>query len=314
MLFTDARSDPIRCIVCESKVSWQYCTANATKQTCPSDFDRCGQSSFEYNSIKVFSKGCRKTKTCEEKGCEKETVIESGGKCFTTCCKGDFCNADDQVAKDGELKCYECKSSVSKEDCEKNKKVKTCAQGEDRCSESMAVDPSHKLYARECATKEVCAKGGEVFCDRWKEQGESAECAHRCCSGDLCNSAEASESQLKCFECHSGNSWEDCERNKKSESCDYGQFLCITLSTVIETKHTTMKTYRRGCEPAAKCASAESTCDLYKKKFGDDTKCKIDSKCCSGNLCNTYSSGHTSLISGLVLLSCATATFSNLLH
>ena len=284
----------LQCWECTSAESWDHCSANVTQKTCPKSLDRCGKTKIEFNSKKYFVKACQEADACESV-CEQF----SDNQCTSECCEGDLCNADEVP-----LRCFECQSSISKEDCEGKAQLKTCARGQVRCSESMAVSNSTQLYAKGCATQQVCDEG-VAMCDRWREQGKYARCLHRCCSGNLCNSAAASGSDIKCFTCDSQTSWEDCEQRRAEETCPFGKNRCATVSTNIETKHMSLANYRRACVSEATCENQEVRCNLFRKTYGEDTKCKIESDCCSEDLCNTYTAGSPTAGCAFTLLSCA---------
>ncbi|XP_015771463.1 PREDICTED: uncharacterized protein LOC107349788 [Acropora digitifera] len=87
------------------------------------------------------------------------------------------------------IKCQDCSSSTSMEDCKKNEKEKDCGGGFDRCfKSSFAYKVSileTKAFAKGCATKATCdAETILKICKKAK----GSTCEWNCCDSDGCNS------------------------------------------------------------------------------------------------------------------------------
>lgn len=89
------------------------------------------------------------------------------------------------------LKCYECGSTKSWDDCASVKKEVTCDSGFDRCVKGMKDgtqgDVSFALYAKACGVQSsACDPDTSEFC-KSGDSGKVKKCDISCCSGDLCN-------------------------------------------------------------------------------------------------------------------------------
>ena len=87
------------------------------------------------------------------------------------------------------LKCYECLSSKSWDDCASVRKEMTCDSSSNRCIKGMKDgtqdDVSFALYAKGCAESSACDRDSSKFCK--SDEGKVKKCEISCCSGDLCN-------------------------------------------------------------------------------------------------------------------------------
>ena len=88
------------------------------------------------------------------------------------------------------LKCQQCTSTTSMEDCKKNEKEVDCGGSFDRCGK-ISLDfkvggVETKSFAKSCTTKAVCDAGKEL--DECKKI-EGATCKLDCCDSDGCNSS-----------------------------------------------------------------------------------------------------------------------------
>ena len=88
------------------------------------------------------------------------------------------------------LKCYECGSTKSWDDCTSVRKEVTCDSSSDRCvkavREGTQDDVSVALYAKSCAESSACDPDTSKFC-KSDDLGKVKKCDIDCCSGDLCN-------------------------------------------------------------------------------------------------------------------------------
>ena len=92
------------------------------------------------------------------------------------------------------LKCYQCASAKSWDDCASNKKETTCPSGSDRCGkafiEGKAADVSVAIYGKGCSAKALC-DDRDKYCKAAAQVGMTvSKCEVNCCEGDLCNGAK----------------------------------------------------------------------------------------------------------------------------
>ena len=91
------------------------------------------------------------------------------------------------------LKCNECVSLKSWDDCKNKTKVVTCLDSQDRCgkadikAESSGV--TGEVFVKGCATSSECS---EKNCKKFSPSGKITKCEVECCKGDLCNGAQLS--------------------------------------------------------------------------------------------------------------------------
>ncbi|PFX14857.1 hypothetical protein AWC38_SpisGene20957 [Stylophora pistillata] len=88
------------------------------------------------------------------------------------------------------LKCYQCDSKESWEDCDV--KEITCVSWQSRCAKLFYKDQTKFFYAKGCLTDKQCQDGPSKFerCRKAEERGLKVTCDLLCCSGDLCNGAD----------------------------------------------------------------------------------------------------------------------------
>ena len=88
------------------------------------------------------------------------------------------------------LKCYECGSTKSWDDCAGVRKEVTCDSSSNRCVKGMKDgtddDVSFALYAKGCVESSACDPDTSEFC-KYSDKGKVKKCEISCCSGDLCN-------------------------------------------------------------------------------------------------------------------------------
>ena len=84
------------------------------------------------------------------------------------------------------LKCYQCPTATSMEDCVKNQKEQNCTGfTEPRCFTSVAEYKQVKAYEKSCTDKFGCDLAGSVGLKACKAAG--GKCEYKCCDKDLCN-------------------------------------------------------------------------------------------------------------------------------
>lgn len=86
---------------------------------------------------------------------------------------------------------------------------------------------------------------------------------------------------LKCYQCISTKSWDDCADVKVVNYCAFGQERCFYAVSSHKKKGTSIEVFHKGCLTAAQCEHGylESFCKMQ-KGFG------CTGYCCSDDLCN----------------------------
>ena len=96
------------------------------------------------------------------------------------------------------LKCYQCLSTLSWDDCASNKKEQTCPSGTDTCAKIFFEGlnagnfsaTTHKMYASSCGVKSLC---NQNLCKTIAQQRFTVNtCEVHCCDDDLCNEPKVS--------------------------------------------------------------------------------------------------------------------------
>ena len=84
------------------------------------------------------------------------------------------------------LKCYQCQSTTSMEDCAKSQEEQDCkGVTEPRCFTSTMEYQQIKAYAKSCTTKALCDVADSGALKPCKDAG--GKCEYKCCDKDLCN-------------------------------------------------------------------------------------------------------------------------------
>ena len=103
---------------------------------------------------------------------------------------------------------------------------------------------------------------------------------------------------LKCYQCQSTTSMEDCAKSQKEQDCKGSEPRCVK-STV---EYNQIKRYTKTCTTKAECDMADS-----KLKPCKDAGGKCEFKCCEKDLCNK---GTSPMVSILLMVSCSAVGFS----
>ena len=89
------------------------------------------------------------------------------------------------------LKCYQCVSVKSWDDCKNSTKEVTCLGSQDRCAKvyvkAKISGVTKEAFGKGCATSSDCSA---TNCKKIVPSGKIIECEIECCTGDLCNGAE----------------------------------------------------------------------------------------------------------------------------
>ena len=107
---------------------------------------------------------------------------------------------------------------------------------------------------------------------------------------------------LKCNECFSLKSWDDCKNKTKVVTCLDSQDRCGKADIKAESSGVTGEVFFKGCASSSECS--EKNC----KKFypsGKITKCEVE--CCKGDLCN---GAQVPMVSAIMMLACAIVGFA----
>ncbi|KAL9985916.1 hypothetical protein ACROYT_G008370 [Oculina patagonica] len=115
---------------------------------------------------------------------------------------------------------------------------------------------------------------------------------------------------LKCYQCISTKSWDDCAHVKVVKHCVFGQDRCFLAISSYHKEGMSISSFSKGCISEAQCADIEKYCK--RKGF----ECIVS--CCSGDLCNnaallkstgTNSRAMGQVVSVIALLACAMVAF-----
>ena len=111
---------------------------------------------------------------------------------------------------------------------------------------------------------------------------------------------------LKCYQCQSTTSMEDCAKNQNEQDCKgVTEPRCFTSTR----EYLQIKAYAKSCTPKAVCDAADSGALKPCKDAGG----KCEYKCCDEDLCNgdnsPVNSGSTPIVSIILMVSCATVGF-----
>ncbi|KAM7448763.1 hypothetical protein ABFA07_003262 [Porites harrisoni] len=107
---------------------------------------------------------------------------------------------------------------------------------------------------------------------------------------------------LKCNQCISTKSWDDCKNNTEEVSCSDSEDRCVKFDIKAESSGVADEVFAKGCATSSKCS--EKNC----KKFAPSakiTKCEVN--CCKGDLCN---GAQVPMVSAIMLLACAIVGFA----
>ena len=88
---------------------------------------------------------------------------------------------------------------------------------------------------------------------------------------------------LKCNNCMSKTSLEDCDHNKTEETCPSGQDRCLTFTTELKLSNVTFKSFIRSCTSKEVCDNSTTFLQACRSVGGE---CEVS--CCDKDLCNTH--------------------------
>lgn len=116
---------------------------------------------------------------------------------------------------------------------------------------------------------------------------------------------------LKCNQCFSLKSWDECNNTTEQVSCTEGQDRCVTQEVNSESSGKTAKLFVKGCTTSSLCSLGEKSCRPTDPS-AKITKCEVD--CCKGDLCIAADSGANNgaqelMVIAIMLLSCTIVVF-----
>ena len=109
---------------------------------------------------------------------------------------------------------------------------------------------------------------------------------------------------LKCNECLSTKSWDDCKNMTTEATCEDGWDRCLTEEVKSESPDKTVKLFLKGCATSSLCSLGSKNCRPTESS-AKITKCEVD--CCKGDLCN---GAQVPMVSAIMLLACAIVAFA----
>ena len=89
------------------------------------------------------------------------------------------------------------------------------------------------------------------------------------------------QDRLSCFDCRSGNSWEECGSREGEQRCQNGQNRCGLLSLGSSVQ----KIYMKGCFKDSDCINYQHP-NWCSKNAAADTQCFSEIICCEHDFCN----------------------------
>lgn len=108
---------------------------------------------------------------------------------------------------------------------------------------------------------------------------------------------------LKCYQCPTATSMEDCVKNQKEQDCKaLKDPRCVTFTTEFKVGSQETKSYTKTCTAKAVCDAANTGVLKPCKDAGG----KCEYKCCNKDLCNK---GTSPMVSILLMVSCAAVGF-----
>ncbi|KAL9985364.1 hypothetical protein ACROYT_G007758 [Oculina patagonica] len=149
--------------------------------TCPSEFDQCIQTWLNKDGNTTVASSCANQNSCNLTKASRDTLSgnDDSVDCTVDCCSSDACNAVSTKKASG-LKCYKCDGK--EEDCkkstlegDKDKYLKTCSSGEDKCMRIWANKDGEIFVANSCANQLECSSV-KASCDEL-EDSEDVDCA-----------------------------------------------------------------------------------------------------------------------------------------
>ena len=109
---------------------------------------------------------------------------------------------------------------------------------------------------------------------------------------------------LKCNQCLSDKSWDECNNTTTQANCKDGEDRCAKEEVKSEISGKTVKIFAKGCTTSSLCSQGSKNCKSTNPSV-KITKCEVD--CCKGDLCN---GAQVPMVSATMLLACAIVVFA----
>ena len=106
---------------------------------------------------------------------------------------------------------------------------------------------------------------------------------------------------LKCYQCGSFKSWDECKSKTKEVSCSGSEDRCGKADVKLDSSAAAVEAFAKGCTNSSNCGAKNCKSISPSMKI---TKCEID--CCEGDLCN---GAQVPMASAIMLLACAILAF-----
>ncbi|KAJ7394133.1 hypothetical protein OS493_003811 [Desmophyllum pertusum] len=156
------------------------------------------------------------------------------------------------------LKCHQCSGSIN--ECNNvTAKPQDCAAGLDRCSIVEIDKDGKQSVILGCANINDCNTAVES-CNDTEKNNVRTTCKPACCTGEMCNTAPAKETNLRCYECQSAMSMSDCIQNSKATTCLSTETKCAKFTAELMMGDKKLMVYRKGCRAADACEKKLMTC------------------------------------------------------
>ena len=107
---------------------------------------------------------------------------------------------------------------------------------------------------------------------------------------------------LKCYQCLSLKSWDECKSKENNVTCSRSQDRCAKVNVKAESSAASAEAFVKGCITSSDCSKKNCKSIYPSVKI---TKCEIN--CCAGNLCN---GAQVPMVSAVMLLACAIVAFA----
>ena len=107
---------------------------------------------------------------------------------------------------------------------------------------------------------------------------------------------------LKCYQCISLKSWDDCKSSEKELTCSGSLDRCAKVNVKAESSAASAEAFAKGCTTSSDCSKKNCKSIYPSVKI---TKCEIN--CCAGDLCN---GAQVPMVSAVMLLACAIVAFA----
>ena len=113
---------------------------------------------------------------------------------------------------------------------------------------------------------------------------------------------------LKCYNCDSPTSFEDCDQNRREIFCPQAFEQCLKVNVEYNHQYRKIKSFSKSCHRSEQCS--RETLPACKDAAKVDPKSKCQFSCCTGDRCNAISK---LVASSVVTLQCVLLTVAGFL-